>query len=75
MKKSVIAIVLAVLVCLPCILIFDAGPDAANGHETLQWTNVVGFIWFGFLVIGGFKLITPKWMRDELKAYIEEEDE
>lgn len=73
MKKSVIAIVLAMAICLPCLLIFDAGPRAAYGEETLQWTNALGLAWFGFLILGGFKLITPKWMRDELKAYMGEE--
>ena len=75
MKKNVIAIVLAVLICLPCLLILDGGPNATNGEETLQLTNVFGLVWFAFLVFGGFKLITPKWIRDEFKAYIEEEDE
>ena len=73
-KRHFLAVAFAIMICLPCLLVFDGGPDAANGHETLQWTNVFGFIWFGFLVLGGFKLITPKWMRDELKSYMDDED-
>lgn len=73
MKKKVLAIVIAMAVCLPCMLLLDGGPEAASGHETMQWTNFVGLGWMAFLVLGGFKSITPKWMQDELKAYIGEE--
>ena len=74
MKKSVIAIALAALLCLPCLLILDGGPKAAQGEESLQWTNVVGLAYFAFLVLGGVKFLMPKWMRDELKAYMGDED-
>lgn len=74
MKKKVFAIVLAVAICLPCLLILDGGPRAAYGEETLQWTNACGLLWFAFLIFGGFKLITPKWMRDELKGYMGDQD-
>ena len=74
MKKNVISIVLAVLICMPCLLILDGGPKAAEGEETLGWTNACGMLWLAFLVLGGFKLITPKWMRDELKRYMGDED-
>ena len=75
MKKSVIAIVWTVVLCIPCLLVFDGGAKAPEGEESLQWTNVFGLVWFGFLVLDGFRLITPKWMRNELKAYMNEEDE
>lgn len=73
MKKSIIAIALAVLVCLPCILIMDGHVDN-NGAEHLGLTNVIGTAWLAFLVLGGFQLITPKWVRDELSAYMGDED-
>lgn len=72
-KKSIIAIAVAVLVCLPCILIIDGHVDTI-GEEHLGFTNLIGTAWLAFLVLGGFRLITPKWMRDELSAYIGEED-
>ena len=72
-KKSIIAIAVAVLVCLPCILIIDGHVDI-NGEEHLGVTNLIGTAWLAFLVLGGFKLITPKWMRDELSAYLGDED-
>lgn len=72
MKKSIIAIVVAVLVCLPCLLIMDGGATAPQGEEHLGWTNIIGTAWLAFLVLGGFRLITPKWMRDELSAYMGE---
>lgn len=68
-KKSIIAIAVAVLVCLPCILILDGHVDT-NGEEHLGWTNLIGMAWLAFLVLGGFRIITPKWMRDELEAYM-----
>jgi hypothetical protein len=72
-KKSIIAIAVAVLVCLPCILIMDGNVDN-NGTEHLGMTNIIGTAWLAFLVLGGFHLITPKWLRDELDAYMGEED-
>lgn len=73
MKKSIIAIALTVIICLPCILILDGHVDA-NGEEHLGWTNLIGTAWFAFLALGGFKAITPKWMRDELEAYMPDHD-
>lgn len=72
-KKSIIAIAVAVLVCLPCILIMDGHVDA-NGEEHLGVTNLIGTAWLAFLVLGGLQLITPKWLRDELAAYMGEEE-
>lgn len=72
-KKSIIAIALTALICLPCILTFDGHVDA-NGEEHLGWTNLIGTAWFAFLALGGFKAITPKWMRDELEAYMPDHD-
>lgn len=72
-KKSIIAIAVAVLMCLPCILIIDGHVDT-NGDEHLGVTNFIGTAWLTFLVLGGFHLITPKWLRDELNAYMGEED-
>lgn len=71
-KKSIIAIAVAVLVCLPCILIIDGHVDT-NGEEHLGVTNIIGTAWLAFLVLGGFRLITPNWMRDELSAYMGED--
>ena len=73
MKKSIFAVVWVIIIALPCILMFDCGPKAAHGEESLQWTNVVGLAWFAFLVLGGVKFMMPKWMRDELKAYMGDE--
>lgn len=70
--KSIIAIALAVLVCLPCILIMDGNVDN-NGVEHIGLTNIIGTAWLAFLVLGGFKMITPKWMRRELDAYMRNE--
>ena len=72
-KKSIIAIALTALICLPCILIIDGHVDA-NGEEHIGWTNLIGTVWFAFLALGGFKKITPKWMRDELEAYMPDHD-
>lgn len=72
-KKSIIAIAVAVLVCLPCILIIDGHVDA-TGEEHLGITNLIGTAWLTFLVLGGLHLITPKWLREELDAYMGEED-
>lgn len=74
MKRRFFAIILATVIFLPVLLVFDGGPQAPEGHETMQWTNVFGFFYFAFLVFGGFQLITPKWLRDELKAYMDNED-
>lgn len=71
-KRSIIAIAVAVLVCLPCILIMDGNVDN-NGAEHLSLTNIIGTAWLAFLVMGGFRLLTPKWMRDELSAYMGED--
>ena len=73
-KKGILAIILAALICLPCILILDAGPEAPNGVEKFGWTNAVGFVWLAFLAFGGFKLITPKWIQRELKAYMGDDE-
>lgn len=73
-KKSIFAIAVAVLVCLPCVLIMDGGSKAPQGEESIGWTNIIGTAWLAFLVLGGFQLITPKWMRDELSAYLGDED-
>lgn len=40
--KRTAAIAAAMALLAPCLLIFDGGPDAPNGEEHLQWTNVVG---------------------------------
>ncbi len=69
MKKNV-AIMLAVIICLPCLLILDGGPNASHGEESLGWTNFIGLGWMAFLTLGGFSKITPKWMRDELQQYV-----
>ena len=73
-KKGIIAIVWAVIVCLPCVLILNGGEGAPYGEESLGWTNVAGVAWLGFLVLGGFKMITPKWMRDELHGYMGDDE-
>lgn len=73
MKKKVFAIMLAVLIALPCVLMLNGGPRAPYGEESLGWPNLVGLVWFAFLVLGGWNKITPKWMRDELKSYMGEE--
>ena len=72
-KKSIIAIAVAALLCVPCILIIDGHVDT-NGEEHLGVTNFIGTAWLAFMVLGGFRLITPKWLRDELDAYMGEED-
>lgn len=75
MKKKIIAVVVAVLVWLPCILVLDGGPRAPYGEEQMGWTNVIGFVWFAFLGLGGFRLILPHWMLEELDAFMGDEDE
>ena len=72
MKKSVIATAWAIVVCLPCFLVFDAGADAPD-HESLGWTNIVGLLWAAFLVMGGFKWITPESIMKELCEMIGDE--
>jgi hypothetical protein len=75
MKKKVIANLVAGLVCLPCFLLLDGGPTAAYGYERIGWTNILGFVWMAFLTLGGFRLLLPKWMLDELSIYTEEEED
>lgn len=70
MKKNVLAIVLAVIICLPCILVLDGGPNAPYGEPSLGLTNFAGLGWMAFLALGGFTKVTPKWMRDELQKYV-----
>lgn len=67
MKKKVFAVVLALVIALPCVLILNGGPRAPYGEESLGWTNLVGLVWFAFLVLGGWSAITPKWMQRELE--------
>lgn len=73
-RKGIIAMVWAVVVCLPCVLILNGGEGAPYGEESLGWTNLAGALWMGFLALGGFKMITPKWVRDELEEYMPNDD-
>jgi hypothetical protein len=34
--------------------------------------NIIGVAWLAFLVLGGWHLITPDWMRKELERYMSE---
>lgn len=62
----------ACIICLPCILVLSSGAGAPE-EESFGFINIVGLVWFGFLVLGGFSLITPKWMRDELRQLTEDD--
>ena len=74
--KKIMSVVYATAVCLPVLLILDGGPDAPCGVERFRMTNVVGLAWLGFLILGGFRYLTPKWMRKELDSmFPENEDE
>ncbi len=77
--KMLMAIIIATAVCIPTLLTLDGGPDATNGIERVRLTNLIGFCYMAFLAFGGFKLITPQWVRDELSElfpeYLDEEDD
>lgn len=73
MKKT-LSLVIALAVCLPCILILDGGEGAPHGEESLGWTNLVGVLWLAFLALGGFRLLTPEWVRKELESYMGEDN-
>lgn len=74
-KKRIFAVLLAWIVCFPCILILSSGPRAPYGEESLTFANLLGFIWLVFLSFGGFKILMPKWARKELDIYKEDEEE
>lgn len=74
MRKKLIAIAWAFIIGVPCILTFSSGEDAP-AHETIGWTNILGFAWMAFLALGGWNLLTAKWMRDELNALFGEEED
>ena len=74
MKRRVLSIVWAFIICCPCILTFSCGANAPIGQESIGWMNFVGLAWMGAMVFGGFRMLTPKWMREELKALFPDEN-
>ena len=73
MKKKVFAIVLALVIGMPCLLILNGGPRAPYGEESLGWCNLIGLVWLAFLILGGWDIVTPQWMRRELEDMFGEE--
>lgn len=73
--KRAISIIYAIVICLPCILALSCGPEAPQGNETVGWTNLIGLAWMAFMAFGGFRMITPKWMRRELSALLPEDED
>jgi hypothetical protein len=74
MKKKLLAVFIAVAICLPCALIFDGSPFAPYGEDKLSLANIIGVAWLAFLVLGGFRWLTPSWVRDELTELTIDED-
>ena len=66
MKKRIIALIVAVVLCLPCLLILN---------ENLNWWNALGISWFGFIAFGGMKYLVPNWMWSELQDFCRERDD
>jgi hypothetical protein len=57
------------------MLALSCGPDAPQGNETVGWTNFIGLAWMAFMAFGGFRMITPKWMRRELSTLLPEDED
>lgn len=68
MKRKILASLVAVAVVLPTILLMAESKGMPNVY------NFIGLAWLAFLAIGGGKLLTPKWVRDELYAMFPEEE-
>ena len=57
----------AVVVGLPTVMLMAE----SSGMPSIY--NFIGLGWLAFLTLGGGKLITPQWVRDELNAMFPEE--
>ena len=68
-KKRIMACAVAMLIGLPLVLIMD---EPSNGLPSV-W-NFIGIIYLTFLVFGGWKFITPKWVRKELEPMFDDND-
>ena len=66
MKKRIVALLTAVILCSPCLLIIN---------ENMNWWNVVGVAWLWFLAFGGMRYLVPTWMWKELQQYCQERDD
>ncbi len=66
MKKRFFALLTATIWSLPCLLIIN---------ENMNWWNLVGVAWLGFLAFGGMRFLVPAWMWKELQQYCQERDD
>lgn len=65
--RQIASILLAVIYCLPCAMVLHHEADGSLGVF-----NIIGVAWLAFLILGGWHLITPDWMRKELERYMSE---
>lgn len=75
MKKKILAVLLALVVIAPCIMMISSGPNAAYGIESLGWINLAGLLYTAFLHFGGFRWIMPAWAYAIIKEMSKEKDD
>lgn len=63
--KRVLAVLVAIMMCTPILLLFDGGPEAPYGNETFGLTNIIGFVWLATLLFL-HDWIMPEWVRREI---------
>ena len=67
-KKRIMAFAVCMLIGLPLVLMMDDSKDLPS-----VW-NIIGVLYLTFLVFGGWKIITPKWVQKELEPLFNDED-
>lgn len=67
-KKRIMAFAVCMLIGLPLVLMMDDSKGLPS-----VW-NIIGVFYLTFLVFGGWKLITPKWVQKELEPLFNDED-
>ena len=75
MKKKVMAMVIAISIASPCVMMFSCGPEAAYGIESLGWPNLIGVAWGLFLHFGGLRMLMPTWAYKKLQEMKKEKDD
>lgn len=67
-KKRIMACAVALIIGLPLVLIMDESKGLPS-----VW-NFIGIAYLTFLVFGGWKLITPNWVKKELEPMFDDTD-
>lgn len=63
--KKLICVAWPIIVCLPCLLAITEGVN-----DTVTYWNAVGIAWLAFLVMGGMRVLVPRWMRLMLEKFV-----